>query len=710
MRRMSGLLVERRGLVLLATAFISALAIAQLPRASFDSDISGVLLDGKRYRELAAHRERFDNGEPITVLVRLTGRERFTGKRALIALIAYRDALARVPGVGSVTSLVPALNPLTHEPITAETIESLPPWLISRLLGSGLAELFVDDSKQNTMLLVTPDRAADPIALVEALGEVEAPAGFDVRLAGTSVIISAMADALGWRVLAMPLLVLLFLLGTFYASLRSVKATLVAFLPAVLGTLWTFGLIFGLGWRLDVVTASVPLFVLVMGSADGLHLVTYLRAEGARAAEPVDRISRALERVGVPMVLTTVSTAIGFGSLLLTDIRPVRALGGFVACGIVFAGLISWFILPALLGYIDIGARARPNGAVAGSGRPRRWLRLLTSRRWPAALLGAFIAGAGALYIPRLAVDADPLFFFDDDDPIREGFDRMAEMFGGGTPLTGEFAYDPDAPAGPQLGRMRALERELERLPGVSRVFSLADVAPLLPERTVRALLRGEQVAGVGRLASGQSVLFVLLPDRYESANLRRWLAFADSHEEIIVLSGVSVLFDELGQRVLTGLMRSVLFAFVCIAFLLAVAYRSEWESMVALVPLTATAGALLAFVAVAEIQINLVTAAVAGVVIGVGVDYAIHLIAAIHFERPLGDGYVGRALEQTALPIAANALGIALSMSALWLSPIRPPGQIAAIMWVTMLAGALSALVIIPACYPRHALSAPAR
>ena len=716
MRRMSGFLVRRSRWILVATGLVTVALACQFSRASFDPDISGILLEGPRGRELTDHRERFGGGDPITVLVRLQG-QRFSEKPALLALLDYKQALTAQVGVASITSILPAHNPLDGRPLTAQLIRDVPDWLLSRLLSTSVAHLLLDDSQHNTLLLVMPEDGTDAVALVERLRSVTPPAGFEVRLAGSPVIVDAMIDAIGWPLLVMPLMVLALLVGIFYLALRSLPATLVALSPAVLGTVWTLGLIFGLGYQLDLLTISVPLFVIVMGSADGLHLVTHLQrapvgdfdAETARVTAV--GVDHALQQVGVPMVLTTVSTAIGFASLLMTDIRPVQEFGALVATGIVLAGLISWFSLPALLVHLDVHPRSlRADRAEAttpwapGQAVERRIL-ALASRRVGAAVLAVSIVGAGALFVPRLHVDPDPLFFFDPDEPIREGFARMTEMFGGGTPLTGEFAFDPDAPADPQFSRMRALSRQLEAMPGVRNVFSLADAARFLPRDMVRAALRGKGPAGLGKLASERSVLFLLLPEEHTSRQLQAWMRFADETPEIVVLCGLSVLFDELSQRMLDGLIRSLVTAFLLIALLLAVAYRSQWEILVALVPLSLTTGALLAFIAAAGIHINLVTMVVSGVVIGVAIDYAIHLIAAIHDERPLGDGYVGRALRHTGWPILANALGIALSMSALVLSPVRPPGQIAAIMWVTMTVGALTALLIIPACYPRHAI-----
>ena len=92
-------------------------------------------------------------------------------------------------------------------------------------------------------------------------------------------------------------------------------------------------------------------------------------------------------------------------------------------------------------------------------------------------------------------------------------------------------------------------------------------------------------------------------------------------------------------------------------------------------------------------------------IVLGVGIDYAIHLIAAIEHARradPARGGWVLRGLHAATRPIVANALGVAVGLTALQFSPLRPHHQISALMWVAMLVAATATLVLIPAASPR--------
>jgi predicted RND superfamily exporter protein len=141
--------------------------------------------------------------------------------------------------------------------------------------------------------------------------------------------------------------------------------------------------------------------------------------------------------------------------------------------------------------------------------------------------------------------------------------------------------------------------------------------------------------------------------------------------------------------------------AFVLVAAMLFIAYRRVRETLAGLAPLVLTIGALLGFIALSGIQLNLVTAIVSSIVLGVGLDYSIHFIAAIDCARADGPGYILRAVDTAGRPIVANALGIALGLTGLWLSPFAVHGKISMIMWVSMTTAALSALVVIPLILP---------
>ena len=703
MERIAQIIVGHSRKILVVTALISLLSVAMLFRMSFNADVSSFALEGTEGgRAFLELQEKYDTADPINVVATLPDGETFRSKEGLATLVSLRDAFLGVDGVATVATIVPDANPITGAPITATDIAAASDQAIAALLAdSPVTDLLLDESGQNTLMLVIP--ASDATALARTLATLEPPDGVEVTFSGNPVIFSSVLDIMSWFLLVVPPLVIVLLIGMFFLTIGDLRLSALALFPAAIGALWTFGLIFGLGLRIDIVTLIVPIFVIVMGSADGLHFVTHFQ-ETASETDSVSRVRSALSEVGVPMILTTISTAAGFLSLLITDVSPIRQLGLFAAIGIGFAGLVSFFSLPALMSRLTVTNRAHK--ALLGP-RVTSGLKTLVHSRIPAIVLIGVIVAFALVFIPRLDVDSDQLFFFKDGDPVREAFEKTEEVFGGATPLAGEFVLEPSEGL-EGIARIADVSRDFEELAGVRRVFSVADIAATLSPEELAQLASGGVTLPLGKMVSANGLRFILFPSDFTTNDLEGWVAFAEATPEIRTLTGMPIIWDDIARLVLKAQMTSIIVAFILVALMLAISYRNLRETLVSLIPISLTIAAVLGFLAASGINLNLVTAVISSIVVGVGIDYAIHFIAAINSARPDGDGYVLRAIDRAGRPIVANALGIAVAMSALWLSPLKIHSQISMVMWVAMITGALTALIVIPAFLPRNAVNEP--
>jgi predicted RND superfamily exporter protein len=696
--RIAAFIVHRSKLVLIVTGIVTLTAFLMLFRLDFNADVASFILEGTPTgAEFVAFQDKYDTADPINAMASLPEGETFAGKENLALLLQLRDGLSEVEGVESVVSIIPATNPSTSQPINESDLAAIPDAVVESILSTNpVSSLLLSEDGRHTLVLVNPGEDATATARLVTDVEVE---GLDVVYSGNPVIFASVIDLLSLFLLLIPPLVLILLVGTFYTTIGDRRLSVLAIVPAALGSLWTFGLIFGLGFKADIVTVIVPIFVIVMGSADGLHFVTHFQE--TVSPDPVERVSSALSQVGIPMILTTISTAAGFLSLFFTGVGPIQQLGVFAAVGIVFAGAISFFSLPAAITQFDIGLSDRK--ALLGP-KVVAGLKTLVRTRVPAMVITVVIVVFAALSLPRLDVNPDQLFFFKADDPVRIAFERTSEVFGGATPMAGEFAFDPTGPPS-QLAAITVVSNEMESLPGVREVFSVVDLASSMTEEQIEAVLSGEVELPLGKMVSDDGLRFTLLPGEFSGDDLRGWVEFADAEPLVKTLTGMPLVWDEIARSVLSAQMVSLAVAFVLVAALLAVAYRRIRETVASLVPIAMTILTLLGFIAVSGIQLNLLTAVVSSIVLGVGIDYAIHFVAAIDIARKEGPGYVFRAIDGAGRPIVANAAGVAIALTALWLSPLAIHAQVSAIMWVGMVTAGLTALVVLPALLPREGI-----
>ncbi len=701
MHRIAGLIVSHHKRVLALTALMTIGSALMFFRIQVNADISAFMSGSVEGESFALLQEKYETADPVNVMLSLPDGETFLDGPALADLARARDTLLSMEEVALVTSLVPDTNPLTGAALTPEFLEALPAFALGQMMGTNpFADLLLSEDGQHTLLMAVP--AGEPVQAAHAIADLDLGDRFDVTVSGNPAIYAEITQILSLVLLFIPPVVVLLLLATFYANVGSRKLTILSIFPALVGTIWTFGMIFALGKEIDLVTVIVPIFVIVMGSADGLHFVTHFQDVAARTDDPTERVRSTLEQVGKPMILTTISTAVGFLSLFVADVGPIRQMGLYAAIGITFAGIISFFSLPAVLTRIDVVGRAHPpriGGALI------RGLQASVRTRVPAVVLTLLLVAFAVIFIPRIQVDSDPLFMFGPDHEVRNAFQATESLFGGATPLVGEFVFDPTDPTG-SLAAARDATARLEALPEVRTVLSVASLEGVLSPDVVRGVLAGEVDLPTGKMVSEDGLRFMVLTQDLGTDGLDALRAAAASDPTIRSLTGMTVIWAAMADLVLDAQVWSVTAALVLVALMLFVTYRKVRPTVVAIVPLVLTVGALLGFISATGINLNLITAVASSIVIGVGIDYAIHFVAAIQHAEKDGPGYVHRALRSAGRPIVANALGIAIGLTGLWLSPLQPHHHISLIMWFSMVVAALAALIIIPALLPRDAVA----
>jgi predicted RND superfamily exporter protein len=123
-------------------------------------------------------------------------------------------------------------------------------------------------------------------------------------------------------------------------------ATLFALTPVVLGVVWTLGIWGATGRPLDLVCLAVLPVILGLGIDDGLYAV-----HGAGGA--ARGIGRSVRRAGRAMVLTTLTTGVGFASLGLSHIPGLRSAAMLVPMAIVACLATTLLVLPAVAKILD---------------------------------------------------------------------------------------------------------------------------------------------------------------------------------------------------------------------------------------------------------------------------------------------------------------------------------------------------------------------
>ena len=516
-------------------------------------------------------------------------------------------------------------------------------------------------------------------------------------------------------------LVLVLVMAVLRAAFGQLRWVLLPLGCAAAGILATLGVLGFLLMPATVISSNFVALMAIMTISLTIHLIVRYR-ELLQAPEPLGAkklVAATMTSKFAPCLYTALTTMAAFGSLTVSSIVPVEDFGWMMCIGLVLGFLVTFILFPAVLMLLD-GGRPRP-GLRVETGMIQRLSAL--SQRHPGRIAWASLAAAAAAAagIAQLSVDNRFIDYFKDDTDINQGMVYIDRHLGGTAPfdlvlnfepwqawddaLAGDdlFADDPFAEAAAggaasdpfperywftrdKLDRIGLAHRLLEARPEVGKVVSLAsldelarqfnDGEPLNNVQVAAVLaalppdLRDEVIRPYASPATGQARLWARVIesgpyfDRDQLvADIKqavvREAGFADG---AVAIAGMVVLFNGMVRKLVSSQVDTLGYVLLATFLMFLVLLRSPLFALLGMAPNILAAAAVLAVMGFAGIPLNMMTAAIAAVSIGIGVDFAIHYLHRYRRERALAEdpgaavarthGSIGRALFLTGLTI----------------------------------------------------------
>jgi len=196
---------------------------------------------------------------------------------------------------------------------------------------------------------------------------------------------------------------------------------------------WVFAVMALLGWNATLLTSAMLPLILAIGVADSIHvLVDYDRRR--RLGEP-DAAGAAARHLWKPCLFTSLTTATGLMTLLVSSLKPVREFGVIAALGVMAAFALSMTLVPALLQLVD--SHVRLTRTSLSSHLHARFGRLVEYFAAPPRVVTRSVVPIGLIFgllciwsATRLDIGVDPISWFKQDDPFRLATEYVDERLG----------------------------------------------------------------------------------------------------------------------------------------------------------------------------------------------------------------------------------------------------------------------------------------
>jgi predicted RND superfamily exporter protein len=293
---------------------------------------------------------------------------------------------------------------------------------------------------------------------------------------------------------------------TLWLSFRTKRGVLMPLLSVVTALVWTLGIMVLSGHTITLGTFVLPGLILVIGSSYAIHVMARYYEQTEGRTDRIEVVVRAFERVWVPLLISALTTAIGFGSLMVNRIPAIFELGAFAVVGVVCLAVTTLLPLPASLAILPIERAAQR----AKGGTPLL-ARLLSRIGWAVSyarkpiLWGAMIVAAGSILMLRqIQVDADYLYYFTPSARVRVDYETINNRIVGSS----NFYIVIDGEPGTikrweVLKLVKDLQSYLRAQPGITSTSSIVDVLEEL-ERGVRRATGELTVTDAGEIVPAE--------------------------------------------------------------------------------------------------------------------------------------------------------------------------------------------------------------
>ena len=453
-------------------------------------------------------------------------------------------------------------------------------------------------------------------------------------------------------------LVYAFILVVMFLALRSISAVFASLSVIALSTLVGVGIGGWSGVELTPISLSAPTIILTIAVADAIHLISGIRT---KMRDGLDKRSAIIASTGLnftPIMITSVTTIVGFLSLNFSDSPPFHHLGNMSAAGIFAAWILSVTFLPALLSVLPVKFKAAKEGAARVELTDR--VAEMVIKRPREILAGTLIfCMASAAMIPTMTLNDQWSGYFDESLEFRQAIDAADPYFGSDQV---EFVLDPGEPGAvvnPDFLRTVDDFAQWLRTRGseVAHVFALSDIM----KRVNRNLNADDpayyQIPDDQTLASQYLLVYELslprgldLNDRVDidrqstrvTASMRdisteqtkafladaeAWWA-ANGNGFGFTATGSKVLFSFVAERNIEAMFEGAAYLIVAIFMVLAVSFRSAALGAISILPNALPILTTFGVWALLVGTVGFSVAAVGAVAVGLVVDFTVHFLS----------------------------------------------------------------------------------
>ena len=485
-----------------------------------------------------------------------------------------------------------------------------------------------------------------------------------VYVAGRPIVEGTMAYLGPKDMKQMVPIVILVIILVLYLVLRNFKSTFFTLLVVLFSTVWAFGLMAAFSIPVYAVSTMIPVMLIAIGVADGIHLYShlYMYVKQNPQADKKEAVAEMLRSMWKPVFMTSVTTAVGFFSLLTSQVFPIKYFGIFTAFGVMMAMVFSLLVIPA--GILAFGlphAKKKPSKKKEQNTEhfAYRFAQFSIRRKVYIYATTIVVILLSIFGLSKVWINSSFLDKFEKGSEIVLTDKFINEHFGGTSTLNVILEGDVQgAFKEPSILKlMMKMQNDVQNsLAVVGNSFSLGDYL-----RRMNKVMHADSIAYdripdstdliaqyllLYEMSGDPENLWQVVTDDYKRANVTFQLKSDDSkalNSAIAVIEKYEQQFEQIGAEVnyagsgykalvftdliLKGQISSLLLSLIIVIALLSLMFKKFAIGLIGSIPIIITAFISFGVMGLLNIPLSTTTALISSIAIGIGIDYAVHFI-----------------------------------------------------------------------------------
>ncbi len=538
-----------------------------------------------------------------------------------------------------------------------------------------------------------------------------------------------------------PIVIFVILLVLFLA-LRSVKSTLITMGVVFLSTIWTFGLMASVGVPIYAVSTMIPVMLIAIGVAYGVHLYSHLHTfvNHYPTITKLEATKDMIKTMWKPVAVTSITTAVGFISLLTSEVYPVKYFGIFTAFGVLTAMVLSLIFLPAGIMIFGLPKARRVSHDDNEKGHSHsklanRFAASVIKHKYVSIIGAALVIVVSLIGMQKLWINSSFLDKFENDSEIVLTDKFINKNFGGTSSLNLILDAEGKKDAFKEpvvLKLVDKMQKDVNKqLQVVGNTFSLADYINRMNKVMNADNEAFNTIPDNKNMIAQYLLLYEMSGDpenlnrvvdyNYEKANITFQLKKDDSktiNSTLDIIHTYEKEFNDLGismnyagsgykglvftDLILEGQIKSLFLSLLIIIILISIMFKNIKIGLISSVPIILTAAISFGIMGFLNIPLSTTTALLSSIAIGIGIDYAVHFLEQYRLNSATSDdklqvaqltmAHSGKAIISNAVVVIAGFLVLLFSV----FPPNRELGALISLNMFTSLVGTLTIMLVL--------------